>query len=65
VKENMPGTVNVSAFASAAEAKIARADAPASKSALVDLIMLQPPVLLSGSSAKPSGTSQCMIVTIN
>jgi hypothetical protein len=39
VKENIPGIVNVSAFASAAEARIARADAPASKKAFVDLIM--------------------------
>jgi hypothetical protein len=28
VKETIPGIVNVSAFASAAQAKIARADAP-------------------------------------
>ena len=61
----MPGFVNVSAVASTAEAKIASADAPASKSALVDLIMLQPPALLGGPSAKPSGTSQYVIVTIN
>jgi hypothetical protein len=39
VKENIPGIVNVSAFAAAAEARIARADAPASKKAFVDLIM--------------------------
>jgi hypothetical protein len=40
VKENIPGIVNVSVFASAAEAKIARADAPASKKAYVDSIMV-------------------------
>jgi hypothetical protein len=39
VKEAVPGIVNVSAFASAAEAKIAMADAPASKKAFVDLTM--------------------------
>jgi hypothetical protein len=54
VKENIPGIVNVSAFA-AAEARIARADAPASKKAFVDLIIALTPPLPSGLSAKRSG----------
>src|SRR5271166_2006678 len=58
VKENIPGIVNVSAFASAAQAKIARVETPASKSVVLDLIMAPPlpMVALRDCPASLSGT---------